>query len=441
MAPILLVIAARSLRRNWRHSAGAALAVAVSFTAIALFDGYLTDIERMFGAIVEEQFMMGTLLVEGKGASDVLSGKAADDEPIYLHGAEQAFLDEYLRGHGEEVAVHFRSLFVGGIASNGRASTPFNGWGYEPAGGAAVRRRFAWDAWAGRPLYEAPEDSVLLAPGLAGLLDCASTSAEPIYTAAGLPIPKARPFQCRQPRLQLMGSTTSGQVNAVAATVVGTADAGRAEMDLVMTYMPLALAQRLANTRDVTMYTILLRDPAGAERFSRDLSAAAAARGLAIDAMPWQASYYGETFRQGMAFLRAFRGLMAMVVVAIAGAAVFSSMVKTVNERTREIGTLRSLGFLRRQVTRLFALEAAVLSAVACAAGLIVTLGVSALVNRAGLTYRPGIMATPIPLGLAVDFVSYLQVAAFLVAIAVFAAWRPARRAARTRIPDALAYA
>ena len=208
-----------------------------------------------------------------------------------------------------------------------------------------------------------------------------------------------------------------------------------------MTYLPLALAQRLANTRDVTMYTILLRDPARAERFSRDLSAAAAARGLAIDAMPWQASYYGETFRQGMAFLRAFRGLMAMVVVAIAGAAVFSSMVKTVNERTREIGTLRSLGFLRRQVTRLFALEAAVLSAVACAAGLLVTLGVSALLNRAGLTYRPGIMATPIPLGLAVDFVSYLQVAALLVAIAVFAAWRPARRAARTRIPDALAYA
>jgi ABC-type lipoprotein release transport system permease subunit len=49
--------------------------------------------------------------------------------------------------------------------------------------------------------------------------------------------------------------------------------------------------------------------------------------------------------------------------------------------------------------------------------------------------------SNPIPLGVAIDPGSYLEVAAFLVAVAVFAAWLPARRAARRRIPDALAYA
>lgn len=441
MASILPVIAVRNLRRNWRHTAGAALAVAVAFTAISLFDAYLADMEQLFGAMVEEQFMMGSLLVEGRGASGVMAGTSESDEPIYLRAQEQAFLDEYLRAREAEVAASFRSLFLYGIASNGRASTPFQGWGYEPAGGAAIRRRFAWDVWSGRPLHESPEDAVLLAPGLAGLLECAATSEVPIYTPEGLPIPVARPFACRQPRIQLMGSTTTGQVNAVAATVAGTATGGRAEMDQVMAFLPLALAQRLANTPDVSMYTVLLRDPSAAARFSRDLTAAATARGLAIDALPWQESYFGETFRQGMAFLGAFRSLMAIVVFAIAGAAVFSSMVKTVNERTREIGTLRSLGFLRRHLTGLFALEALLLSAVACVAGLLVTLVVSALVNGAGLTYRPGIMATPIPLGLAVEPLRYLAVAAFLVAISVLAAWRPARHAARMRIPDALAWA
>lgn len=441
MRSLDLRIAARSLRRNWRHSAGAALAVAVSFASIALFDAYLTDMAQMFGTMVEEQFMMGTLIIEGRGASDVLSGKAADDDPIRLHEREQAFLDEYLRARGADVTVHFRSLFAGGIASNGRASAPFYGWAYEPVAGAAMRRRFAWDVWTGRPLQEAPEDSVVLAPGLAGLLECERTSEDPVYSPDGLPIPKARPFACRQPRLQLMGSTSSGQINAVAATVVGTAAAGRAEVDQVMAFMPLALAQRLADTRDVSWYTVLLRDPPKATRFARELSVAAAARGLAIDAMPWQESYFGETFRQGMAFLRAIRSLMATVVFAIASAAVFSSMVKTVSERTREIGTLRSLGFLRRQVTRLFILEAALLSTVACVAGLLVSLAVSVLVNRAGLTYKPGIMATPIPLGLAIEPLRYLAVAAFLVGLSIFAAWRPARRAARTPIPDALAYA
>jgi putative ABC transport system permease protein len=116
-------------------------------------------------------------------------------------------------------------------------------------------------------------------------------------------------------------------------------------------------------------------------------------------------------------------------------------MAKAVNERTREVGTLRSLGFVRGQVTRLFALEAALLAAIACGMGLLLTLAISALINGAGITYNGGLLAAPIPLGVAIDPWSYAKAAAFLVAVAVFAAWLPARRASRRSIPDALAYA
>jgi ABC-type lipoprotein release transport system permease subunit len=55
--------------------------------------------------------------------------------------------------------------------------------------------------------------------------------------------------------------------------------------------------------------------------------------------------------------------------------------------------------------------------------------------------YDAGLLSEPIPLGVAVDPVSYLRVAAFLVAVSIVAAWLPARRAARRTIPDALAHA
>lgn len=441
MAPVMLRIALRNLRRNWRHSAGASLAVVVGFAAISIFGGYVTDMERMVGAMMEERFMMGTLLIEGTGASEVASGKRGDEERIYLHEPEQAFLDECLRAHADEVVTRVRSLFIGGMVTDGRASTPFNGWGYDPVEGAAVRRRYGWDAWNGKPLHEAGEDSVVLARGLARLLGCASTSQEPVFAPDGLPIPKVRSFDCRRQRIQLMGSTASGQVNAVAATVVGIIDTGKKELDTQAINMPLALAQRLDDTRDVSIYTVLLRDSSKAERFARELSDAAADRGLAINAMPWQASYFGIIYHQGMNFFAVFRGLMTVVVVAIAGGAIFSTMARAVNERTREIGTLRSLGFVRRQITGLFALEAALLSAGACAVGLLLTLAVTVLVEGAGITYTTGTMASPIPLGVAIDPLGYLRVAAFLVAMSVFAAWFPARRAARGKIPDALAYA
>jgi putative ABC transport system permease protein len=435
----LLRIASRSATRNWRHSLGSVLAVAVGFAAITLFDGYLADFEARLREVIEERFMMGTLVVEGTGTSEAMSRRR--DAMVYLREPEQAFLEEYLRSHAPEVAARVRSLFVGGIVSNGRASTPFIGWGYDPEEGAVLRGRFAWDAWNGRPLQQSGEGSVLLARGLAGLLECAATTAEPPYGPDGLPIARARPFGCRRHRLQLIGSTAAGQVNAVEADVAGIMDGGRKEVDVLMISMPLGLAQRFRNTRDVTQYNVLLRNPATAERFARELAAAATSRGFAIDAMPWQASYFGEQYRQGIGLIRALRGLMSVVVVLIAGTAVFSTMAKSVTERTREIGTLRSLGFVRRQITGLFALEAALLSAAACAAGLFLTLAVTVLVNGAGITYSGGILSNPLPLGVAVDPGDYLRVAAFLVAISVLAAWLPARRAAHKKIPDALAWA
>jgi putative ABC transport system permease protein len=435
---VLFRIALRSVRKNWRHSLGAALAVAVGFTAITLFNGYLSDFEGTLTAMMEEQFMMGTLLVEGRGASAALSRSS---EPVYLREPEQAFVDGYLRDHAGEVVTRVRNLFVGGIASNGRASYQFVGWGYDPVEGAALRRRFAWDAWYGRPLQDSGGDAVLLARGLAGLLECQPATSEPPFGKDGLLVPKARPFECRRPRIQLMGSTIAGQVNAVEPVVAGFVDGGRREMDDVALMMPLALAQRFRNAPVISQYTILLRDPSKAEPFARELAAAAKARGLAIDAMPWQQSYFGEQYHQGMGIMRTLRSLMGIVVVAIAGMAIFSTMVKIVSERTREIGTLRSLGFVRSQVTRLFALEAAILSVSACGVGLVLTLVLTALVNGAGVTYSGGLMANPIPLGVDVDPVNYLLAAVFLTAVAVFAAWLPARRAARRKIPDALSYA
>jgi putative ABC transport system permease protein len=132
--------------------------------------------------------------------------------------------------------------------------------------------------------------------------------------------------------------------------------------------------------------------------------------------------------------------LVGFLVVVIAGMTVLSMMAKAVAERTREIGTLRSLGFLRRQIVSLFALEAALLAAVASAIGLAATASVTALVNAAGVIYDAGLMAQPFPLHIEYVPGTYLAAGAFLSAVAALAAVLPARRAVRAPIPDALTH-
>jgi putative ABC transport system permease protein len=280
----------------------------------------------------------------------------------------------------------------------------------------------------------------VLARGLGGLLDCEATSDRPWLGKEGLPIEEERPFACRRPRVQLVANTASGQLNAIEPEVVGLVDGGLVELDSKYVNMPLPLAQRLLDTRAVSLYVVRLADPSHAARFSRALEQAGRAKGIELAAMPWTEHASGEENRRSMKLLGTYRVLVALVVVLIASMSVLTTMAKSVSERAREIGTLRSLGFLRRDVVQLFAIEAALLALVGTAIGAVLSLAISAAINSAGITYDAGLTSLPIPLKISLVPSTYAIAAVFLALLAALAAIVPARGAARARIPDALAH-
>ncbi len=436
----LLRIAARSARRNLRHSVGSVLAIAAGFVAVALFEGYLAYLYGDMMDHILDRFMVGHVLVERTGLAAALeTGEPTGNLPS-LGAKEQAFVEEFLAWRRPEVRARTRIRYVWGFASTGKASTQFVSLAYDVEDGARLRDRFAWDALAGRPLHLAGPESVVLGRGLGTLLECELTSATPTATSDGFPIAQERPFACRRPRVQLFSTTATGQLNAVEADVVGIVDGGIRDQDLKYVGMPMALAHKLGNTDEVTYYSVALHDPSTARNFARDLDAAARARGVDVRCTRYIDHFMAEETRRGQTLLVGFRNLVGFLVVVIAGMTVLTTMAKAVAERTREIGTLRSLGFLRRQIVALFALEAAVLAAIASAIGLAITVGVTVLVNAAGVTYDAGLLAQPFPLHLELVPRTYAGAAVFLATVAALAAVVPARRAARARIPDALTH-
>ncbi len=436
-SPPLLRIAWRNVRRNARHSLGSILAIAVGFVAISVFDGYLTYLGEDNSNMFADLFMTGDLIVEPVGASDADEGVAGK---VLLGEREQAFVEGFLASRADEVVARMPMLYAWGFASAGKATARFLAFSYDPADGVKLRRRFAWNALAGKPLQLAPESSILLGMGLGSLLDCEPTGHGPAKGWDGTIVAEERPFTCRRPRVQLVASTASGQLNAVEPEVVGLIDGGLKDLDAKFAHIPLSLAQRLLDTKGLSMYTVLLRDPTSAAAFARDLVQAAKAKGMALVAVPWRDHVYGAENRRGMRVLAMFRTLMAVVVVLIAGMTVLTTMAKAVSERTREIGTLRSLGFLRRHVVLLFALEAALLATVASVVGLAVTVSITAATNASRITYSAGLAAQPMALGVRYLPATWAGATLFLAAVAAAAAVVPARRAARSRIPDALSH-
>lgn len=91
-----------------------------------------------------------------------------------------------------------------------------------------------------------------------------------------------------------------------------------------------------------------------------------------------------------LSFLRTFLLVFAGVALFVGSFVIANSLSITIAQRTREFGTLRTLGASRRQVRRSIMLESFVVGLIASAIGLLVGLGLAqglfALFNAAGLT-------------------------------------------------------
>jgi putative ABC transport system permease protein len=430
----------RNVRRNWRHSLAAMLSIVVGFLAMGLFDGYLDDLRRSQGDAFQNRYMFGDLIVDREESE----GKLGREDPFKysLSVSDQAFLDEWIAAHREEIAQRVRFVNISGLVSAGQGGAIFVGYGYDVEEGAKARRTWLWDAAAGKPLQESPPSSVMLGRGLGSLLDCVPRPGNPPFLGRdGNPTRADRPLDCRRRRIQVTATTETGQLNAVEPEVAGLLDAGIKELDGRLLVLPLPLAQKLLDSKILTWVGLTLVHPERAAALGVDLRSAASMKGIQLAARPWQEHPVGELYKRGIGLLAVYRTLVVVVVVTIAGMSVLTTMMKTVTERIREIGTLRSIGFLRRHILALFGVEAALLALVSSAAGLAVTVALTWLLNHSGITYKAGVLTESIPLTIAWLPRAWIVAALFLSGVAAAAALFAARRAVRMKIPDALGHA
>lgn len=432
----LASLAWRNVLRNWRHSLATILAIALGFMAVSLFDGFLQELAYRINDGYGTRGMFGHVVVQKRNAQ--LYGY--EDQWAYaLNAAEQRFLEEFFK-QDPDFLRRVRFLSMMGMINAGPQNAVFVGYGFDLKDGAEVRGdRWYWNVLYGEPLDRAKVPAVQLGLGLARLLDCAPTySGPPFILPDGNYAPEARPFQCKFPRVTLSATTEAAQVNAIDVPVAALSDAGFREADKRAAYLDLKEAQRLLDTDKVTTVTVQLRSDQAVDEFVARLQAAAEARGFQLDIMPWQQHSAAAYVRSSMQILAVFRNLFMAIVAAIGVMSVANTMMKSVNERIQEIGTLRSFGFRRRHLVCMFALEGAVLSLVACALGLAGTLVATAAVAQLGITYKAGALSVPILLRVKPAPAAWLLSTLILSALAPGTAWLCARRASRMVIADAM---
>ena len=141
---------------------------------------------------------------------------------------------------------------------------------------------------------------------------------------------------------------------------------------------------------------------------------------------------FKEEIRKAMDQTFVFNYALSVITMAIAGFGIIITLLASVLERTREIGVLRSIGMLRRQVSAVVLLESVLMGTaggiLGCGAGMI-----TGRLTLEGAKYSSAVEYF-IPLS---SIVWALFMAAGLAALAGI---YPARRAAKTNVVEALTY-
>ncbi len=436
----LVIMAFRNVRKNWRHSLAAILTISAALVTQVLFGGYMSYISNLFVVGIRNESMHGDLIIEHEG----LAGVEAKTNPFkfYLTETQQEKIDQFLKENEALVASSVKFLRLDGLASNPKTSAIFSGLAYEPKAGELTRGpSWSWNALYGVPLQEeSSEQAVLLAPGLGKILGCVPVKTEVLPLGMeGYP-PVNRPFTCLNPTVQMSLLTETGQINAIDLKVIGMVGAGYKELNNIYIQTTLSVAQRLLNTRKVSFYTVLLRDAAEGARVVSAFEKKIKPEIPQMKVYHWYEHPISEIYHKTMNLLKMFKLFVMSIVLTISCLSILNMMVKIIKERTREIGTLRSLGYVRSQILLLFSAEALFLALFGTFLGTVASLALSFGINYLKIPYEAGVASQPMLLTVEINPIQYVMSFILLTSLTIVVAIIVSRAATRQSVAQNLVY-
>jgi putative ABC transport system permease protein len=402
-----LILGWRNVLRNTRRSIMAGGIVALGTLALLLTIGFVL---ATFMGLRESTIHsdIGHIQIAASGGFDRSAEKEALLSPERVKAVERAVGD--LPG----VRFSMPRLLFEGLVSTGDDTVAMIGRGVDPGLEMRMSTMFA-PIDEGLPLPESIPSGKR--PALLG-----SDLARALAVQPGNVI-------------TVLATMPGGGINAVDLDVWGTYRTGTPERDARNVMMPLSIAQQLLGLDGASRLVVVLDDSEITDSLGEILQSEFP--DLDVRTWPMLASFYDQVVTL---YTNIFT-VMCTIIVLVVLLSVGNSMLMTVLERVREVGTMRAIGFQAARLRTGFALEGGIIGLLGGVCGLAAALVVSLAVTALGIEMPPPPgRTTAYPLIILVSGPAYGTVLLLMVLCGMAGAWAPAHHAVRKPIVEALGH-
>lgn len=429
-------LAFRNLFSNIRYTVMALLSIAGGFVSYVIFNGYIADTYRLIEDEIRHRMMYGDIIIEDSRLSDPI---ARSKSWSFLISKEEQDVISIKYKNIDAIETAARFLPFTGIISNRKSESLFFGLGLDTNESKIIRaQKWEWNVLAGVPLDV--KEGLILGEGLAKFMSCTmdNTLAERIVGRAFQK--NDNQFNCKETLdFNLSGMTVDNQINALDSQIVGITNAGFKELDNRIIFSSLEFAQSLMNTTGIGYYSLLLKDKKTTRYWVNEINHDLKKRNSQLMAYHWMDHpLAGDLYHKSKEMLNVFHIFIITVILIIVGLSVFNTFVKIVIERVKEIGTLRSLGFSKLQIYRMFFAESFLLAFFGSIVGSIVSIVFKFILDLIDISYSAGLFQELVLFKVQLVPVDYLFGFLFMLVLAWIATYLSLRVVLRNKIIDNL---
>ncbi|OAG28496.1 lipoprotein-releasing ABC transporter permease subunit [Thermodesulfatator autotrophicus] len=218
-------------------------------------------------------------------------------------------------------------------------------------------------------------------------------------------------------------------------TIAGIFETGLYEFDSSLAFIPLTLAQSLADIKGVSNIEVRLSDPFYAGKFSKLLAEKLGFPYWVIDWRTMNASLFSALKLEKAAMF-----VILTLIIVVAAFNIVAALIMLVGEKKADIAILKAIGASDRSILQIFMLTGFLLGVTGIILGVFFGLALCFFIDRYPIIKLPGDVYFVETLPVLVDFFDISLIAISAIILALLATVYPARQAAKLPPAEVLRY-